>query len=111
MFEDLNNKEGIKTVKDGIDTKKMEFVNLKNFIGKTVKVDGFFFTKSKYGEQVVVVGEGSLINIPKRYVDDFKAIRDNSEKLNAVLNGGLSLGYIEEFDGKNGKTVKFKFIG
>ena len=111
MFEDLNKNESIKTVKDGIDTEKMEFVSIKEFVGKTIKVDGFFFTKSKYGEQVVVVGEGSLINIPKRYVEQFKAIRDNKEKLEAVLAGKLTLGNITAIDSKNGKTIVFDFIG
>ena len=110
MFEQLN-KDKIRTVKEGIDTSKMEFVPLKNFVGKTVKVDGFFFTKSKFGEQVVVVGEGVLINIPKRYTEEFKAIRDKADLLAAVLNGGLTLGDIKEIDSKNGKTVAFEFIG
>lgn len=110
MFEQLN-KDKIRTVKEGIDTSKMEFVPLKNFVGKTVKVDGFFFTKSKFGEQVVVVGEGVLINIPKRYTEEFKAIRDKADFLAAVLDGKLSLGDIKEIDSKNGKTVAFEFIG
>ena len=110
MFEQLN-KDKIRTVKEGIDTSKMEFVPLKNFVGKTVKVDGFFFTKSKFGEQVVVVGEGVLINIPKRYIEEFKAIRDKADFLAAVLDGKLSLGDIKEIDSKNGKTVAFEFIG
>lgn len=110
MFEQLN-KDKIRTVKEGIDTSKMEFVPLKNFVGKTVKVDGFFFTKSKFGEQVVVVGEGVLINIPKRYTEEFKSIRDKADLLAAVLNGQLSLGDIKEIDSKNGKTVAFEFIG
>lgn len=111
MFEELNTKESLRTVREGIDTDKMEFVPLKNFIGKTVKVDGFFFTKSKYGEQTVVVGEGCLINIPKRYTEQFKAIRDKADFLAAVLDGKLSLGDIKEIDSKNGKTIAFEFIG
>lgn len=110
MFEDLN-KSSIKTVRDGINTEGMKFVNLKEFVGKTIKVDGFFFTKSKYGEQVVVVGEGVCINIPKRYVEEFKQIRDNKEKLACVLAGGLALGNITAIDSKNGKTVVFDFLG
>lgn len=111
MFEN-HNKESIKTVKDGIDTSKLgDFKNIKEFIGQDIKVDGFFFTKSKYGDQVVVVGNNSLINIPKRYTDDFKAIRDNAEELKAVLDGKLTLTDIKEIDSKNGKTVAFTFAG
>ena len=111
MFEELNTSTSIKTVRDGIDTEKMEFVSIKDFIGKSIKVDGFFFTKSKYGEQVVVVGEGSLINVPKRYTDTFKAIKNDPAKLNAVMEGKLTLGNIRTMDAKNGKTVAFDFIG
>jgi len=110
MFETLN-KNSVRTVKEGIDTDKMDFVPLKDFIGKTVKVDGFFFTKSKYGEQVVVIGEGSKINIPKRYTVDFKAIRDDATMLQGVLDGRLTLANIRELDSENGKTVAFDFIG
>ena len=110
MFENLN-KNSVKTVKDGIDTDKMEFVPLKDFIGKTVKVDGFFFTKSKYGEQIVVVGEGCKINIPKRYTVEFKAIRDDAAMLQGVLDGKLTLANIRELDSKEGKTVAFDFMG
>ena len=110
MFEG-HNKGSIRTVREGIDTEKLEFVSIKEFIGKKIKVDGFFFTKSKYGEQVVVVGEGALINIPKRYTQDFKAIRDNAEELQAVLDGKLSLEDIREGDTTNGRTVFFKFVG
>lgn len=112
MFENHNNKDSIKTVRDGIDTTKLgDFQNIKNFLGQTIKVDGFFFTKSKYGEQVVVVGNGALINIPKRYTEDFKAIRDNADELKAVLDGKLTLTDIKEVDAKNGKTVAFTFTG
>ena len=101
----------IVVLSDGIETDKMEFVPLKNYIGKTVKVDGFFFTKSKYGEQVVIVGEGFLINIPKRYTVDFKAIRDDASMLQGVLDGKLTLANIRELDSKEGKTVAFDFMG
>ena len=63
MFNELNN--GRRTVKEGIDTKKYVFVPLRDFIGKVIKVDGFFFTNSKYGKQAVVVGNGCNINMPK----------------------------------------------
>ena len=111
MFEDLNKNNSTRTVKEGIDTEGMKFINIREFLGKEVQVDGFFFSNSKFGKQVVVVGEGSLINVPKRYTADFEAIRDNSEKLAAVLAGGLKLGNIHEADTKNGKTVFFDFIG
>ena len=111
MFENHNKNTSIKTVMDGINTEGMDFVSIKDFIGGQIQVKGFFFTKSKYGEQVVVVTDGKLVNIPKRYLDDFKEIRENPEELKAVLAGKLTLGNIREMDSKNGKTVAFDFIG
>ena len=42
-FEDLNTSSK-KTIRDGITLDGMAFVPLKDFIGKELKVDGFFFT-------------------------------------------------------------------
>lgn len=89
MFNELNS--GRRTVKEGIDTKNYNFLPLKNFIGQTVKVDGFFFTNSKYGKQVVVVGNGANINMPKRAVETFEAIYNNEDMVKAVLEGHLEL--------------------
>lgn len=108
-FESLN-KSGKRTIKEGIDTEKMTFVPLKDYIGKEITVDGFFFTdKGKYGKQVVVIADGKKVNIPKRYVEQFEQIRDDKEALDAVLAGKLALTDIEEIDSKNGKTVAFAF--
>lgn len=103
------NTESRKTVKEGINTKDLQFVPLKDFIGKEIRVDGFFFTKGKYGDQVVVVGEGVNINLPKRFTDTFKGFRDNKEQLDAILAGGLKLVNIRELDAKEGKTVTFDY--
>ena len=68
LFEKLNRKS---TVKEGIDLQSMEFKNIREFEGQTIHVDGFFFTRGTYGEQVVVVGNGYKINMPKKAVEDF----------------------------------------
>lgn len=104
------NKEGKKTIKDGINLDNMgDFQPLKNFIGKEIPVDGFFFTKSKFGEQVVLVGLGCKINLPKRFTEDFKAIRDNDEALADIIAGNMKIVNIHEIDSKNGKTVTFDY--
>ena len=109
MFEQFN-KSFKKTVRDEINLESMKFTALKDFAGQTVKVDGFFFTESKkYGKQTVIVGNGAKINIPKRYTEDFLAIRDNDEMLKAVLDGHLTLTNIHEGDSSNGKTTYFTF--
>lgn len=108
MFNELN-KQFANTVKDGIDTDSMDFAPLSDFIGKTIKVDGFFLTKSKYGEQVVVVGNGYKINMPKRATETFKSIRSNEFMLKAVLDGKLEIINITPVKAKNGNdTVAYE---
>lgn len=103
------NKTSVHTVREGIKSDDMKFAPLKDFVGKTLSVDGFFFTDGKYGKQVVVIADGFKINIPKRYVEEFEQIRDNKEALDSMMAGDLILTDIEEFDSKNGKTVAFNF--
>ena len=108
MFNELN-KQFSNTVKEGIDTDSMDFAPLSDFIGKTIKVDGFFLTKSKYGEQVVVVGNGYKINMPKRATETFKSIRSNEFMLKAVLEGHLEIINITPVKAKSGKdTVAYE---
>lgn len=117
MFENLN-KSFENTVKEGINTKELDFIALKELVGATVEVDGFFFNdKGRYGRQVVVVGhkKGSdiewLINMPARYVEQFEMINSDPAMIESVLNGGLRLEDIEMIDTKNGMTVACKFVG
>lgn len=105
MFNELNN---IQTVKEGINTKEQEFKPLSDFCGKTIKVDGFFFTVGKYGRQVVVVGNGYNINMPKRAVRTFDAIYNNEFMLSAVLSGKLEIINIEQKDTKQGTTTLYE---
>ena len=106
MFNELN-QQHVATVKEGIDTDSMEFKPLKDFEGQTVKVDGFFFTKSqKYNtDQVVVIGNGYKINMPGRAVETFKTIRDNEAMLKAVFDGKLELINIKPIKAKNGNDT------
>ena len=113
-FESMNHNK--KTMKDGLNLDQMgDFVSWKNYIGQDISVEGFFFTKTKYGEQVVIVGhstqipENKKINIPKRFADPFKQIRDNDEALERVIAGKLILANIRELDSENGKTGTFDF--
>ena len=103
------NKSNKKTVRDGIDSSNWNFVKLEEYIGKEIVVDGFFFTEGKYGKQVVVLGDGKKINIPKRYTLDFETIYNNDEALEEVVNGRMKLTDIKAIDSKNGKSVAFEF--
>lgn len=108
-FSDLN-KNSKKTIRDGINTEGMSFKPLRDFIGQTLKVDGFFFTnKGKWGKQVVIIANGVKINMPKRCTEEFEHIRDNDEALQAVIDGHMTITDIEKFDAKDGTTVVFKY--
>ena len=106
MFNEYNYKS---TVREGIDTDAMEFLPIKNFVGQEIRVDGFFFTQGRYGEQVVVVGNGYKINIPSRNAEIFHKIASDSEQLKAVLTGHLKLTNIKIKNTKNGTTTIFDF--
>lgn len=107
MFNELNKFRD--TVREGIDTSNMEFKSLKEFCGHEIDVDGFFFNDSKFGKQVVVVGEGYLINMPARAVEAFEKIAENEDMLKAVLKGHLGLVDIHMIETKNGTTVAYTF--
>lgn len=105
MFNELNNNN--RTIKEGIDTRKMNFRPLKDFVGQRINVDGFIFTEGKYGKQVVVVGNGCLINMPARAVEVFETIAHDNVMLKAVLDGKLALTEIEPIETKNGTTTTY----
>ena len=107
MFEKFN-KSYANTIKEGIDTDNMEYCKLKEFEGKTIKVDGFFFSKGDYGKQVVVIGNGKKINMPERAVEMFEEIRNNEEMLKAVLDGHLLITNIAPKKAKKGNTYTFE---
>jgi hypothetical protein len=104
MFESLNKRS---TVCAGINTQDMEFAPLKDFCGQHFVCEGFFFTDGKYGEQVVVVGAGYLINMPKRAVEQFHKIEQDEDMVQAVLNHHLLITDIRMIDTRNGKTTAY----
>ena len=116
MFENLN-KGTVSTVQEGIDLLKLEFIKLKELVGRDLLVKGFFFTNGRYGKQVVVVayepGEATMykVNFPNRAVEQFESIMNNDEQLKAVLEGKLTISNIREVTGKNGKFIAYDFKG
>ena len=103
MFNEMNGNK--KTVREGIDTRAMDFAPLKDFCGSEFVVDGYFFANGRYGKQVVVVGAGTLINVPNRATKVFEAIDNDPKKLEAVLNGHLKITDIKIGQTRNGSTV------
>lgn len=107
LFDKLNQKS--RTIMEGIDLNSMEFKPLKDFIGQTINVGGFFFTDGKYGKQVVVVGNHAKINLPSRYVEKFEEIENDPEMLDAVLRGKLILTDVKSISTNNGNSTTFTF--
>lgn len=97
MFKELNS---VKTIKEGIKLEDLQFRKLKEFTGKTLAVDGFFFTNGDYGKQLVVVARdnegGWKVNMPNRAIDQFEAIKADKDMLKAVLEGHLQIVDIQE---------------
>lgn len=90
MFNEMNNQ--VTTVREGLETEKMEYKKLREFIGQEIKVDGFYISKGGlYGESVTVIGNGYKINMPKRAVKQFTDIKHNPDMLKAVLEGHLKI--------------------
>lgn len=108
LFDRFNRKS---TVKEGMDLQSMEFKNIRDFEGQTIHVDGFFFTRGKYGEQVVVVGNGYKINMPGKAVEDFKNIQEDERLLNAVLDGQMTITNINVRTTPRGIRVSYKYNG
>lgn len=108
MFEKLNTFRS--TVREGVQTNDMEFAGLNEFVGHEFIIDGFFFNDSKFGKQVVVVGEGYLINMPKRAVKVFEQVESDEEMLQAMLAGKMGIKDIKPIDTKSGESTAYTFF-
>lgn len=106
MFEKFNR---VSTVKEGIDLSTMEFKKLREFTGQEVYVDGFFFTHGKYGEQLVVVGNGYKINMPNKAVEDFKKMMEDKPTLDAIMNGHLKISSIVLQNTPRGERLNYVY--
>ena len=104
MFGELNKKS---TVREGIDNSNMEFKKLREFIGSNVNPVGFFISEGKFGEQVVVVTEDCLINMPSYAVDTFKNL--SSEQIEAIKDGKMIITDIavKEIHGKECTVFRY----
>lgn len=104
MFGELNKRS---TVKEGIDTSNMEFHKLKEFVGQTVNPVGFFFSEGKFGEQVVLVTEECLVNMPSYCVDTFHDL--SSEQIESIKEGKMVITDIavKELHGREGVVFRY----
>lgn len=109
MFETLNRK-GASVVPEEIkDLSALPFVALKDYVGKEILVEGYFFTEGNWGKQVSVISKGKKINMPKRCVEEFLEISKDENMKKAVLAGKLKLTDIKEQETQNGTTTIFKY--
>lgn len=107
MFEN-HNKSGRSVVPASItDLSKLPFVGLKEYIGKEIIVEGYFFTEGKFGTQVSVIANGQCINMPKRCVEEFLSFTEEEKR--AVLDKKLKLTDIKSAETKNGTTTVFTY--
>lgn len=100
MFSEKN--LGKVTVNQSINTKELPFVKLKDKLGSSVKIFGYFFTNGDYGKQLVCVTKTELINMPNRYVEVFENWSDDERE--AIINGKLILSNIREYVSKSGRA-------
>ena len=105
MFNELNHYK--QTVKEGIKLENLPYKPLKDFVGYTLFVDGFFFTNGRYGRQVVVVANGAKINMPARAVEMFEMIMNNDKLLQGILDGKMCIVDIKPVETRNGNTTSF----
>lgn len=108
-FNKYNTLHSNSIIRAGFDSKNNEFKPLKDFVGKTIPVNGFFFTTGRYGEQVVVVADGVNVNMPKRCAEDFKLIASDNEAVQDILAGNVIITDIAMKDTTNGRTVIYNF--
>lgn len=101
MFENLNAK---RTIREGVDLQALNFIKLSDLTGAIIKVDGFFFTEGRYGEQVVVVGNNYKINMPAKAVKQFHQIEEDGQMLKALLEGHCCIKDIAVVT-KNGRNI------
>ena len=105
MFNDLNKRRTMPNV----ITDGMEFHKLSEFIGKVVKVDGFFFTNGNFGKQTVVLSNDVLINMPSWATKYFEEIENNDSMLTELLKGKCLLTNISVKSTPKGNTTIFEF--
>lgn len=97
------------TVNEKIKTDEFEFKPLRDFVGKTLHVFGFFFTKGDYGKQVVIVTDNELINMPSRAVADFDEILSQEDIIESIVNGEMAIKVTKEIKTKQGRTVAYEY--
>lgn len=103
----INTGNSNKVVRAGFQTDGWQFKPLKEFVGKTIPVNGFFTTLGKYGEQAVIIGDGVLVNMPGRCVEELNMIKNNKDYVDALMDGKMTIQNIRMEEFKNGTGAAY----
>lgn len=69
-----------------------------------VPIRALYVNEGKYGESAVAVTDGYFINLPKHVVEDVKEIINDSELVNSINAGRVSITIHEYFSSKYNTT-------
>lgn len=115
-FEELNKHTGNAILPEDLDLTLLEFKPLKEYVGEEIVIRGFFISNGQFGEQVAVYARtkrepgGIKINIPKRYVEQFRLILNDTDSKVQILNGNVKMVNIKTVKTKKGQdSVSFEF--
>lgn len=105
MVLNAGNSKGLRM--EGLNTEGWPFKKIKEFIGETVPVKGYYITQGKFGDQCVVCGNGVLINMPERAVEEFTGIFADAANQELLKAGKISLKNIKALETKSGNTTAY----
>ena len=108
------NKNNFEKIEWNVNTEGFAFKKLADFFNsgiKTIKVFGFFFTKSdEYGLQPIAIAKDCLVNLPTHKKDVISEMLGNVDCVNAIKNGECCL-KLREYKSKYNKVCyDFDFI-
>ena len=108
------NKNTFEKIEWNVDTKDFKFKKLSDFYNmgvRTVRVFGFFFTKSEnFGLQPIAITHDCLVNLPTHKKDIISDMLKNADCVSAIKKGECSL-KLREYKSKYNKTCyDFDFI-
>lgn len=115
---DKLNAQGKSTVREGIDTKELEYIKIDELAGMKgikfpVRIIGFFVKDGDYGKNctlIVDTGKEVLgVNVPKRYAEKFEAY--DAGEVEQIKDGALGIGEIKlNFKTPKGVTTMIDFV-
>lgn len=108
MFESLNG-NSFEKVELPFSTENHEFRKLKDLIGLTFPLYGFFPTMGKFGKQYSLITDTCYINTPKWFTEKLDKFSD-AEKSAIWGNGSHSITNIREIETKNGVSYTFDIV-